>query len=62
MTEHQLVTDGQTPGHITDNRKKGLKQGSVVADKTCAMCCSTANVLQTNKVDAQCDKLATELS
>jgi len=26
------------------------------------MCCSTAKVLQTNKVDAQCDKLATELS
>jgi len=26
------------------------------------MRCITANVLQTNNVDAQCDKLATELS
>jgi len=29
--------------------------------RTCATCCITANVLQT-KVDAQCDKRATELS
>jgi len=36
-------------------------QGSAVAE-TRATRCITANVLQTNKVDAQCDKLATELS
>jgi len=29
--------------------------------QTCSMCCITANVLQRNKVDAQCDKLATKL-
>jgi len=29
--------------------------------QTCATRCITANVLQTNKVDAQCDKLAAEL-
>ena len=30
--------------------------------QTCRTRCITANVLQTNKADAQCDKLATELS
>ena len=30
--------------------------------QTCATRCITANVLQTSSVDAQCDKLATELS
>jgi len=30
--------------------------------RTCATRCITTNVLQTHKVDAQCDKLATELS
>jgi len=30
--------------------------------QTRVTCCVTANVLQTSKVDAQCDKLATELS
>ena len=30
--------------------------------QTCATRCITANVLQTNMVDAQCDKLAAELS
>jgi len=29
--------------------------------QTCSMRCITANMLQTNKVDAQCDILATEL-
>jgi len=29
---------------------------------TCVTCRFMANVLQTSKVDAQCDKLATELS
>ena len=39
-----------------------LKQGLAVADKTRATCCIRASVLQTNNVDAQCDKLATKLS
>jgi len=30
--------------------------------QTRAMRCITTNVLQTNKMDAQCDKLVTELS
>jgi len=30
--------------------------------QTRATCCIVENVLQTNKVDAQCDKLATELN
>jgi len=30
--------------------------------RTCATRCITTNVLQTHQVDAQCDKLATELS
>jgi len=46
------------------NSKHNQEQGSTVADKLARrdaaqrMCCS----VQTNKVDAQCDKLATELS
>ena len=38
------------------------EQGSAIAEKSRATRCITANVLQTNKVDAECDKLATELS
>jgi len=38
------------------------QQGSAVADKSSVMHCITANVLQTNTEDAQCDKLATKLS
>jgi len=30
--------------------------------QTCATRCITANVLQTNQVDAACDKVATDLS
>jgi len=37
-------------------------QGLAVAEKAAHRAAITANVLQTNKVDAQCDKLATELS
>jgi len=40
-----------------------FEQGSAVADKPVRCAASlTVNVLQANKVDAQCDKLATELS
>ena len=44
-----------------------LRESVIVARISCrwqtrATRCITTNVLQTNKVDAQCDKLATELS
>jgi len=46
------------------NRVIGYCKSTRIIDRwqTHVMCCITANVLQTNKVDAQCDKLVTELS
>jgi len=46
--------NSQTSGQLNNKDQLSLT--------TRVTCCITANVLQTNKVDAQCDKLATELS
>jgi len=45
-------------GHMTGRRAVAAPP----AIKTRATRCITANVLQTDQVDAQCDKFATELS
>ena len=49
--------------HLRNKLRCGLKCTRISCRcQTCATSYITANVLQTNKVDAQCDKLATELS
>jgi len=44
------------------HRAKPFKTSISCHRQTRATRCITANMLQTNKVDAQCDELATELS
>jgi len=45
---------------LAEGQTGGLQLTRIsVSLATCANGCTTANVLPTNKVDAQCDKLAT---
>jgi len=69
VIHYQTPPDFSDANTFIDNEKENKVLG--IANKitrischwqTHATRCITANVLQTNKVDAQCDKLATELS
>jgi len=67
MPEH-LMEVNQLPKQAmewflaTGRKRLHPQQGSAAADKPRMTRCITANVLQTNKVDAQGDQLVTELS
>jgi len=62
MEANQLPKEAMEWFLATGRKRLHPRQGSAAADKPRMTRCITANVLQTNKVDAQGDKLVTELS